>query len=199
MKKKILFIHNPARRVHNIIKSDLKKSGFKVIPARNYDEAIEKGEELRPFMVIMDLALSSSVWDICRTFRKKKKTRKIPLVMLAEQTYTVDMINAKKYKVDQYLARPYNSEEIINLAKNIIKKKKKAKKILVVDDEEAVLNIIESNLSYGGYKVLTASNAQEAFKIAESQEIDMLITDVILPDKDGIKLFLDIKKLPDKE
>jgi len=177
-----------------MIKSDLKKVGFKVISAKNYDEAMEKGIEMNPFLIVIDLSISSSAWDISRGFRKKSQTVKIPQVILAEQTFGKDMINAVEYKVEHYLARPYSAQTIIELAREILKNKKKMKTILVVDNEDASLNIIKGNLSYGGYNVITASAAEDAVRLARTEEIDMLITDTAMPGIDGMRLYLDVKK-----
>lgn len=58
--------------------------------------------------------------------------------------------------------------------------------ILVVDDDAAIVNIIETALRQTGYRVLTASNGEDAVVIAEKQHPHLIIMDVMMPKCNGI-------------
>ncbi len=60
--------------------------------------------------------------------------------------------------------------------------------ILLVEDEPRVRQMAARLLREHGYTVLEATYAQEAITIAQQHEVDVLITDVILPQSDGITL-----------
>jgi len=60
--------------------------------------------------------------------------------------------------------------------------------ILIVDDEESLLRLAEELLSSSGYKVRTALNGEDALDILNSESIDLLITDIIMPKMDGNQL-----------
>jgi len=62
--------------------------------------------------------------------------------------------------------------------------------ILIVEDEEAVAELIESVLVRHGYRLLTAATPQIALSLAhaESRPIDLLISDVVLPQMSGSAL-----------
>lgn len=66
--------------------------------------------------------------------------------------------------------------------------------ILLVEDEQAVLEMIAENLRKLGYTVLTAATPAEALRLAaaHSQPIDLLITDVIMPEMNGRQLAAEI-------
>lgn len=57
--------------------------------------------------------------------------------------------------------------------------------ILIVDDEEDILRLLRYNLEKEGYKVRTAANGLEALKIADSEEFDLVILDIMMPGMDG--------------
>ena len=59
-------------------------------------------------------------------------------------------------------------------------------KILVVDDEELLVKGIRFNLQNEGYAVLTGFNGLEALEIAQSQQPDLIILDVMMPEMDGL-------------
>jgi YesN/AraC family two-component response regulator len=69
----------------------------------------------------------------------------------------------------------------------------KAKTILLVDDEESFLNGMKSLLEIQGYTVFTAMNGIEGINILEQTPIDLVITDILMPEMDGIELILKLK------
>jgi PAS domain S-box-containing protein len=60
--------------------------------------------------------------------------------------------------------------------------------ILVVNDSPDQLEVMSISLTMAGYRVLTASDGYEGFKIAQSEHPDMVISDVRMPRADGIAL-----------
>ena len=60
--------------------------------------------------------------------------------------------------------------------------------ILVVDDETAICELSNKLLSAKGYKVLVANSGLAALKILASNHVDLLLSDVIMPNMDGYKL-----------
>lgn len=69
------------------------------------------------------------------------------------------------------------------------------KKILLVDDEQDILEIISYNLEKEGYHVFTASNGNDG--IAKAKEIlpDLILLDVMMPEKDGIETCQELRKI----
>ena len=59
-------------------------------------------------------------------------------------------------------------------------------KILVVDDEALLVKGIRLNLQNEGYEVITGSNGAEAVLAAQTQEPDLIILDVMMPQMDGL-------------
>ena len=60
--------------------------------------------------------------------------------------------------------------------------------VLAVDDEPEILEIVEQYLSEFSFRVLTASDAEAARKLIDTQKIDIAILDVNLPGEDGVSL-----------
>ncbi len=71
-------------------------------------------------------------------------------------------------------------------------------RILVVDDELALLNLTCKILEQQGFNVTAAENAEKALAILEHETVDLLITDIIMPEMDGYQLAAMVKeKYPD--
>ncbi len=66
--------------------------------------------------------------------------------------------------------------------------------VLVVNDEAKVLELLTVILEQEGYKVLTTQSAPEALEIAASVEPDIVISDVVMPEMDGLELCRRLKQ-----
>lgn len=65
---------------------------------------------------------------------------------------------------------------------------KRSETILVVDDEPSLVSLASNILTSNGYHVLTANNADEALVILKNESVDLLLSDVIMPNMDGYQL-----------
>ncbi|HIJ97054.1 MAG TPA: response regulator [Desulfuromonadales bacterium] len=71
-------------------------------------------------------------------------------------------------------------------------------RILLVDDNDDWRSLIERRLIAKGHTVFSAVNGVEALKILESRQVDVMITDVVMPDMDGFELFMTLREKPDR-
>ncbi len=68
-------------------------------------------------------------------------------------------------------------------------------RILVVDDEEPIRGLLRQAFEMNGYDVVEASNGSEAVRIFREDEIDLVITDIIMPNKEGLESIMDLKEI----
>jgi DNA-binding NtrC family response regulator len=66
--------------------------------------------------------------------------------------------------------------------------------ILVVDDEESIRLILQHWLSKTGHTVQVAESGRRACEMMKRHAFDLVITDVLMPDGDGLDLIADVKK-----
>jgi diguanylate cyclase (GGDEF)-like protein len=71
--------------------------------------------------------------------------------------------------------------------------------ILVVDDEESIRDIIQQSLQYAGYSCTCAEDGLKALDIMEQLSVDVVITDIQMPNMDGIELTKSIKERFDSD
>lgn len=70
--------------------------------------------------------------------------------------------------------------------------------VLVVDDEQDILQMISLCLMQGKYRISLAGSAEDAYRLVEENEFDAIITDVMMPDEDGIEFLGKVhQSLPD--
>ncbi len=70
---------------------------------------------------------------------------------------------------------------------------KKTPRILVIDDEETVLTLLQSILEREGYEVCLATNGQQGVELFRQQPCDLVITDMVMPLKDGLQTILELR------
>jgi two-component system alkaline phosphatase synthesis response regulator PhoP len=61
-------------------------------------------------------------------------------------------------------------------------------KVLVVDDEDDILDLLQYNLEQEGFEVVLARDGMEALSIAEEEQPDLIILDIMMPRMDGIEV-----------
>lgn len=67
------------------------------------------------------------------------------------------------------------------------------KNILVVDDEQPIADILKFNLEKEGYDVICAFNGNDAVEMALKNEPDLILLDIMLPEKDGMDVCREIR------
>lgn len=68
------------------------------------------------------------------------------------------------------------------------------KKVLLAEDEENLASIISLNLDIEGFNVKHTDNGKRALEIVKSEDFDLVILDVMLPEMDGIQICKEIRK-----
>ena len=69
-----------------------------------------------------------------------------------------------------------------------------AKYILVVDDEQDICDLLSIELMDQGYNYFIANSVTEAVKILKNSPVDLVITDIRMPQKSGIELLRELRK-----
>jgi two-component system chemotaxis response regulator CheY len=70
-----------------------------------------------------------------------------------------------------------------------------SKKILVIDDSESIRELVSMVLENGGYAVDRGSDGLSALKLLDGRKVDLIITDLNMPNVDGISLIREVRKM----
>ena len=68
------------------------------------------------------------------------------------------------------------------------------KKVLVIDDEPAIVRMLSRLFEGGGFSVSTALDGETALELMSKNAFDVVITDIIMPKKEGIELITKVKR-----
>ncbi len=68
-------------------------------------------------------------------------------------------------------------------------------RILIIDDDHHILLMVKKMLERAGFEVDLASNGEEGLKLFKKLSVDLVITDIIMPEKEGLETIREMKKL----
>lgn len=69
------------------------------------------------------------------------------------------------------------------------------KRILIIDDDHHILLMIKKMLERAGFEVDLSSNGNEGLDLFKRTPVDLVITDIIMPEKEGLETIREMKKL----
>ena len=67
-------------------------------------------------------------------------------------------------------------------------------RVLVIDDEEQVRTLIREVLEGAGHEVMEAGNGREAMKLYEANPTNVVITDLVMPEQDGLEIIRELRR-----
>jgi CheY-like chemotaxis protein len=69
------------------------------------------------------------------------------------------------------------------------------KRVLVVDDDRGFRSALAKSLKVVGYEILEAQNGVEALQVVEQQPVDVVITDIYMPEKEGLETIKALRRV----
>jgi DNA-binding response OmpR family regulator len=98
--------------IRTVMEILLRKSGYEVATASNREEALEKLEQTRPSMVLLDVLLSGSDGrDLCREIKDGETTKDIRVIMFSAHPGAAD--NIASYGADDFIPKPFNADALL--------------------------------------------------------------------------------------
>ena len=71
--------------------------------------------------------------------------------------------------------------------------------MLVIDDDPVILELLRVNFEIEGFDVVTAKDGDEGFALASELQPDIVISDIMMPRRDGLQLLHDLRADPRTE
>jgi two-component system OmpR family response regulator len=108
------------KNICRIVTLYLEKEGFKVETVNNGTEGLKRFRELSPAMVLLDVMLPGmDGWQICREIREESD---VPIIMLTAKGEVFDKILGLELGADDYLAKPFDTKELVARVKAVIRR-----------------------------------------------------------------------------
>jgi len=167
----------------------LKDLGYQVYQAADGDEAVATGQAQRDRidLLITDVVMPKMGGrDLAEVLAPLAPRMRVLYV----SGYTEDAI--VQHGVLEpglaFLAKPFGPEQLGAKVREVLATPARPRSILLVDDDAAVRDLLGIGLRQAGYDVSLASDGTEALSICRRKPIDLLITDLVMPEREGFEI-----------
>ncbi|MFC4411671.1 response regulator YycF [Chungangia koreensis] len=110
MNKTILVVDDE-KPIADILQFNLKKEGYNVICAYDGEQALQKVEETKPDLMLLDIMLPNrDGMEVCREVRKKYD---FPIIMLTAKDSEIDKVLGLELGADDYVTKPFSTRELV--------------------------------------------------------------------------------------
>jgi PAS domain S-box-containing protein len=90
--------------------------------------------------------------------------------------------------------KPFSPGQLAAKVRDMLAPPVRAARVLVADDEPGVRSFLRKVLEGAGYEVVEAANGKEAVKQVRAQRVDVLITDLVMPEQEGIETIIALRR-----
>lgn len=167
--KTIILIVEDNSDLREMIRENLQENYF-VLEAENGVKGLKLAEETIPDLIISDIMMPEmDGYELSKKIKSNEKTNHIPVILLTAKATTEDKLTGLETGADDYLIKPFNSEELKIRVKNLIKIRKqmreKYQSQMLIKPSEIVVpslqkvfidkltSIIEKNISNENFSV----------------------------------------------
>ncbi|MCV6608678.1 MAG: response regulator, partial [Campylobacterales bacterium] len=199
----------------SIVEEEARKLKFNTLTASKGEEGLTLLKTKKISGLILDLGLPDmNGLELLREIKSTKELSNMPIYIMSGQDKTEQSDDSS---VVGYLKKPVSLEEIKRALEDVRKRDNalskleedhtnyiqgkakttnalKGKKILVVDDDVKNIFVLSSALEEQGAEVIDALNGIKALEILKETKVDLIFTDIMMPEMDGYQLIKNIRK-----
>ncbi|HLK66304.1 MAG TPA: PAS domain S-box protein [Bryobacteraceae bacterium] len=194
----ILVVEDQAE-VRKYVAQALRARGYQVIAASRATDAIEICEQpqQRIDLVLTDVVMPQMSG---RALADQLRKRWPALRVLFTSGYTDDTIVRHRVLENdaEFLQKPFSPSELAAKVRKLLAPAAASGRILVADDDAGIRRFLRNLLERGGYAVFDAADGKEAVQEARARPLDLVITDLVMPEQEGIETIRVLRaELPD--
>ena len=172
----------------DLIRYQLEVEGFEVVIAETGVKGLKMIRDQDPDLVILDVGLPDiDGFELCQILRSDERTKNCPIIMLTARTEDSNRIEGLKLGADDYITKPYNTEELILRIRNLLKRSENYKrdgnikyvKDLVIDFSKREVHVDNEliGLTFSEYQILIML-FENPRKIFHKKEINKIIFNI---------------------
>lgn len=189
--EKILVVDDDTN-ICELLRLYLTKEGYQVTTANDGEEGLEKFNQLKPDMVLLDVMMPRmDGLEVCRRIRKLGNT---PVMMLTAKGETFDKVLGLELGADDYVVKPFETKEIVARIKAVLRRTGKSaaeNDIKEVSYDKLVVNMTKYELKVDGKVVDTPPKELELLYHLASNPNRVYTRDQLLDEVWGFEYYGD--------
>ncbi len=125
--KRILCIEDDLEMI-DLIRLILTRRGFEVLGAAGGMAGLKEVREQLPDLVLLDLMMPDmDGWEVYQQMKAEDSTRNIPVIVVTAKAQSIDrVLGLHIAKVDDYIAKPFSPQDLLNSVEKVLGQKKVA-------------------------------------------------------------------------
>jgi CheY-like chemotaxis protein/anti-sigma regulatory factor (Ser/Thr protein kinase) len=172
-----------------LLRTYLDGAGYTTTVVGSGEDGLAAARDQMPDGILLDVILPGiDGWQMLNELKSDPRLRHIPVVIIS--VVDAHEVGVALGAVD-YMVKPVSREALLTwlVQHGLIPPLRDGNiTVLAIDDEPAALAVIDQNLRQEGLQVITASGGVEGLRLARQQPLDLIISDLIMPDLDGFAL-----------
>jgi PAS domain S-box-containing protein len=191
---------NPLTR--KMLRVALEAEGYTVVEAGDGRMALAAAAAELPALVLQDLVLPDmNGFELVRQLRAVAGAS-LPILALSGFLNRVDAARGSEAGFNALLVKPIEPSSLVEVIRSYLPDLPSDTPVgngchvLVADDDPIALELTRLQLIHSGFDVVVASSALEALRLARARPPDVVLSDVLMPERDGFQLCFEIRKDP---
>ncbi len=171
----------------------LKEAGYTVLEASNGKDALRVADRLTapPSLLLTDVVMPEMGGPQLAEELQKKWPR---LSVIFTSGYTEHALLGGDLHGDvPFLQKPYMPGQLLEQVAQVLDRER-LNTVLIAEDDEDVRFQLRTHLEHAGYQVIEAVNGEEAMRQINAHPVKLVITDLFMPEKDGLELIAELRK-----
>lgn len=181
--------------VREFVRSALEMYGYAVLVASNAEEAIEiAGAHANPIHLLVADVMMPVVRGpelALRLLRRHPEARVLYISGYSDDALVQEGVSSKGAA---FLQKPFSPDRLAAKVKELLSGTRGPARVLVVDDEEDVRRYLVQVLHDAGFVTAEARNGREALSMLAAGPFQLVITDLVMPEQEGMETIGEIRK-----
>ena len=162
----------------------LRKQGYEVVEAADGKEAIKHLQDSQPFdLLFTDVVLPGGMSGFEIVEGIKRLQPDIKVLYTSGYAESAIVPQEKRDLKTTLLMKPYSREKLLEKVRATLD----SKSVLLIDDDTEIRTTLMNGLKRSGYSVTTASGGKDGLKSLKSEQFDVVVTDVVMQDGEGVE------------
>ncbi len=184
-----ILIVDDSALVRKALTRQLGKFGARVTQAEDGQQGVEAALSGHFDLIISDVEMPHlDGFGLCEKLKDTPSTRGVPVVMLSSLDTDRDVERGFQAGAAAYVSKSQVQTQLIETIESVLEKSTfhHNRLVLVVDDSHTIRRIVAQALEEAGFNVITAENGKQALKRIDEQRPDLIISDVDMPEMNGV-------------